>query len=319
MTVREWAVYWQEKYDAPAVRRTSYVAHRYVLENHIIPGLGERELTELTSDVIGDFLAQCKAHGNRRSGGPLSEVTMGHIWRLLTCILDRAVEEGRLVKNPARAFQYPTVRKVKAETLTDQKIEDYLDVAGELGYLPIFLLALEQGLRQRELIALKWSDLDVKNRTLTIYEERTVEYGKLVEHGDRTRTIHLPKFTVEQLVQEHEKHPSSEAMLIHPGTLKPYSPQMIRQLHKRVLERAGLEHISFKNLRHTCVVRALGGRQNVRKLSALLGHTKAYVTRQGYWEYLPKIEREKAVCSPCDPVEEEMRQAADKLGELFAI
>ena len=131
--------------------------------------------------------------------------------------------------------------------------------------------------------------------------------------------IGLPRFTVEQLIREHEKHPSSEAMFIHPGTLKPYSPGMIRLLHKRVLEQAGLEHISFKNLRHTCVVRALENKQNVKTLSAMLGHTRASVTRQGYREYLPKAERRKDVCAPCDHAEEEMRQAADKLGELFTI
>ena len=319
MTVREWAEHWQEKYDAPAVRRTSYEAHRYVLGNHIIPSLGEWELTELTAGMVGEFLTERRAHGNRRTDGPLSEVTMGHIWRLLTCILDRAVEEGQMAENPARAFHYGTERQVKAAVLTDREIEIYLDVAGELGYLPIFLLALEQGLRQRELIALKWSDLDVKTRTLTIHEERVVECGKLVEHGSKTRTIGLPRFTVEQLIREHEKHPSSEAMFIHPGTLKPYSPGMIRLLHKRVLEQAGLEHISFKNLRHTCVVRALENKQNVKTLSAMLGHTRASVTRQGYREYLPQTKQEKAMCDTCAPSEAEMRQAADKLGELFIV
>lgn len=219
MIVREWAEYWQEKYDAPAVRRTSCEAHRYVLGNHIIPCLEECELTELTAGMVREFLTERRTHGNRRNGGPLSEVTMGHIWRLLTCILDRAVEERKLAENPARAFQYPTVRQVKAETLTGQEIEYYLDAAGELGYLPIFLLALEQGLRQRELIALKWSDLDVKTRTLTIHEGRVVECGKLVDYGGKTRTIDLPRFTVGQLIREYEKHPSSGAMFIHPGTL----------------------------------------------------------------------------------------------------
>ncbi len=180
-----------------------------------------------------------------------------------------------------------------AETLTNQEIENYLDAARELGYLPIFLLALEQGLRQRELIALKWSDLNIKNRTLTIHEERVVECGKLVEYGDKTRTICLPEFTVKQLMQEHEKHPSSEAMFIHPGTLKPYSPEMIRLLHNRVLDRAGLEHISFKNLRHTCVVRALESGQDVRELSALLGQTRASVTRQGICPG-PKMSKQRA-------------------------
>ncbi len=301
MTLREWTEHWQAKYDAPTVRRTSYEAHRYVLENHIIPGLGARELTELTVDVVGDFLAQRRAHGNCRNGGPLSEVTVGHIWRLLTCVLDRAVEEGQLAENVAREFQYPTKRQVIAETLTNQEIEDYLDAARELGYLPIFLLALEQGLHQRELIALKWSDLGIKNRTLTIHEERVVECGKLVEYGDKIRAICLPEFTVKQLMQEHEKHPSSEAMFIHPGTLKPYSPAMIRLLHKRVLERAGLEHISFKNLRHTCVVRALESGQDVQELSTLLGHTRASVTRQGYREYLPEPRMNRRRAAPVIP------------------
>lgn len=174
-------------------------------------------------------------------------------------------------------------------------------------------------MRQRELIALKWGDLNIENRILSIREERTVECGKLVEHGGKTRTIDLPQFTVEQLVQEHEKQLSSEAMFIHLGTLKPYSPEMIRLLHKRVLERAGLEHISFKNLRHTYVIRALGRGEDTRTISAVLGHTRASVTRQGYREYLPKAEQEKAVCGLCVIAEEEMRQAADMLGELFTI
>lgn len=319
MTVREWAEYWQRKYDAPTVRRTTYEAHRYVLENHIIPCLGKWNLTELTSDMVGDFLAERRVHGNCRNGGPLSEVTMGHIWRLLTCILDRAVSEGKLAENPARAYQYPVVRQVKAETLSDQEIEDYLEAAEELGYLPIFLLALEQGLRQRELIALKWSDLNVELRTLTVHEKRTVERGKLVEHGDKTRTIDLPQFTVEQLIQEHKKHPSSEAMFIHPGTLKPYSPEMVRLLHKRVLERAKLEHISFKNLRHTCAVRALETGQDERKLSAMLGHARTSVTQQGYQEYLLQIGQKRDVHSLCGSSEEKMRRAADKLGEAFRL
>lgn len=316
MTVREWTEYWQETYDAPSVRRTTYEAHRYVLENHIVPCMGERDLTELTSDMVGEFLAERRTHGNRRNGGVLSEVTMGHIWRLLTCILDRAVSEGKLAENPARAYRYPVVRQIKAETLNSQEIEDYLESAEELGYLPIFLLALEQGLRQRELIALKLSDLNVEARTLTVHEKRAVECGKLVEYGGKTRTIDLPQFTVEQLIQEHERHPSSEAMFIHPGTLKPYSPEMIRLLHKRVLERAGLEHISFKNLRHTCVVQALEAGQDKKTLSAMLGHTRTSVTQHGYREYLPKTKRREDMC---DPTEKKMRQAADKLGQLFTI
>lgn len=122
-------------YDVPVMRRTNDKAHRYVLGDHIIPCLGECELAELTAGMMGELLAERRAHGDRRDGGTLSEATMGHIWRLLTCILDRAVEEERLAEDPARASQYLTVRRVKAETLTDREKEDTRQAADKLGEL----------------------------------------------------------------------------------------------------------------------------------------------------------------------------------------
>lgn len=110
----------------------------------------------------------------------------------------------------------------------EREIDEYLSAAQELGYLLIFLLALEYGLQQRELIALKWSDVDPKRSTLSIYEDRVVSYRQLVEYGEMRRTIVLPQFVTEQLVKEHLKHPHSEVLFIHPGTLKPYSPAVIR-------------------------------------------------------------------------------------------
>ena len=48
MTLREWAVFWQERYDKPTVRPTTFAAHGYLLKNHILPQLGEIELNALT-------------------------------------------------------------------------------------------------------------------------------------------------------------------------------------------------------------------------------------------------------------------------------
>ena len=89
---------------------------------------------------------------------------MRHIHRLLQQCLDQAIRDGLITDNPARAFCYPKPKKVSANVLTPTEVEDYLDAARRLGYLPMFLLALTAGLRQGELIALKWSDLDVNER-----------------------------------------------------------------------------------------------------------------------------------------------------------
>ena len=90
---------------------------------------------------------------------------MRHIHRLLQQCLDQAMRDGLIGDNPARAFHYSKPKKVNADVLTPLEMEDYLDAAEQLGYLPMFMLALTTGLRQGELIALKWSDLDIENRT----------------------------------------------------------------------------------------------------------------------------------------------------------
>ena len=91
MKLKEWIPIWQEQYDAPAVRPSTYEAHRYVLENHILPRLGKWELNELTNGRIRRFYAQCRNTGNHRTNEPLSDVTMRHIMILLRKILRQAM------------------------------------------------------------------------------------------------------------------------------------------------------------------------------------------------------------------------------------
>ena len=125
---------------------------------------------------------------------------MRHIHRLLQQCLDQAIRDGLLTENPAKAFRYRKSTTVKANIMTPLEMEDYLDAAERLGYLPMFMLALTTGLRQGELIALKWSDLDIESRTLTIAEKRAVERRELVEYGSQTRSIRLTQEVVDLLI-----------------------------------------------------------------------------------------------------------------------
>lgn len=61
MTLREYVLRWQEVYDKPQSRPTTYAAHGYIFKNHIFPGLGEIPLSELTVEQVGDFLAERRA------------------------------------------------------------------------------------------------------------------------------------------------------------------------------------------------------------------------------------------------------------------
>ena len=317
MTLREYINFWQETYDKHQSRPTTYAAHNYVFKNHILPGLGDTQISELTSEMVGEFLEERKRFGNhRRSGFGLGEETMRHIHRLLQQCLNQAIRDGLLTENPAKAFRYRKSTTVKANIMTPLEMEDYLDAAERLGYLPMFMLALTAGLRQGELIALKWSDLNMKKRTLTIAEKRAVERRKLVEYGSQTRSIRLTPEVVDLLIMEHSKHPSSPLMFMHPATLKPYSPQMVRRMHKEIIIEAGLDHIRFTDLRHTCAIASLRNGMEAKELAQMLGHARTSMTRQNYTPYLPH-KKKKDGESPSEASQAELKQAANVLDNLL--
>ena len=107
MTLREYIIFWQETYDKHQSRPTTYAAHNYVFKNHILPGLGDIPLSELTSEMVGEFLEERRRFGNHRPGSSgLGEETMRHIHRLLQQCLDQAMQDGLLTRIPPRAFHY---------------------------------------------------------------------------------------------------------------------------------------------------------------------------------------------------------------------
>ena len=317
MTLREYIIFWQETYDRYQSRSTTYAAHNYVFKNHILPGLGDVLLSELTSEMVGDFLEERRRFGNHRPGSSgLGEETMRHIHRLLQQCLDQAIRDGLMSDNPARAFRYSKPKKVNANVLTPLEMEDYLNTAERLGHLPMFMLALTAGLRQGELIALKWSDLDIENWTLTIAENRAVVRRELVEYGSQTRTIALTPEVIDLLIREHDKHPSSPLMFMHPATLKPYSPQMVRRMHDEIIKEAGIDHIRYVDLRHTCAILALKNGMDTKEMARMLGHYRPTITRQNYEPYLPhKVQKDEDI--PNEATQGELQQAANILDNLL--
>ena len=317
MTLREYILFWQETYDKSQSRPTTYAAHNYVFKNHILPGLGDILLAELTSEMVGEFLEERRRFGNHRPGSSgLGEETMRHIHRLLQQCLDQAIRDGLLTENPAKAFRYRKSTTVKANIMTPLEMEDYLDAAERLGYLPMFMLALTTGLRQSELIALKWSDLDIERRTLTIAENRAVVRRELVEYGSQTRSIRLTPEVVDLLIMEHSKHPSSPLMFMHPATQRPYSPQMVRRMHDEIIKEAGIDHIRYVDLRHTCAILALKNGMDTKELAQMLGHYRPTITRQNYEPYLLYTAK-KDEDIPNEATQGELQQAANVLDTLL--
>lgn len=318
-TMESWGRYWLEHHDKPNVRPSTYGAHRYLMENHIILGLGKVPLAELTEGKVAVFLEEVRLHGNHRPESKcyplMSDNTMRHIHRLLCQCLRQAVQEGVIISNPADAFHYAKPTMVVAHPLSALEVEDYLDAAEELGHLAMFTLTLTSGLREGELIALLWSDLDMEQKELTIQEERVVKSGKPVVYGKRKRVVPLTHQTVRLLEAEHQKHPNNSWMFPHPGTGKPYSRTMIRRIHDKILKKAGIDHIRLEDLRHTFAIHSLQSGMKAKKLSAILGHTRADFLARSYQPYLRKKGVVRASRTDCCPAVDELERVAEILGK----
>ena len=143
-----------------------------------------------------------------------------------------------------------------------------------------------------------------------------MERRELVEYGDKSRTISLTPEVVKLLIEEHARHPSSPLMFMHPATQKPYSPQMVRRLHSEIIREAGLDHIRFEDLRHTCAVLSLQNGVGVEEVAQMLGHFRAAMTRQNYEDYLTYGTSQRMDKSG-KTTEKELQQAADLLDGLL--
>ena len=88
------------------------------------------------------------------------------------------------------------------------------------------------------------------------------------------------------------------------------------RMHSEILQRAGLDHVRFTDLRHTCAVNALKGGMEVRALSRMLGHAKTTTTRWDYSSYLPQSEMESEVCQKVSELDE-LKQASMQMENLF--
>ena len=143
-----------------------------------------------------------------------------------------------------------------------------------------------------------------------------MERRKLVEYKGGKRIISLTPEAVKLLRLEHAKHPGSPLMFMHPATQRPYSPQMVRRLHNEIIREAGLDHIRFADLRHTCAVLSLQNGMDTKEVSQMLGHFRTAMTRQNYALYLacPDAKDEN---KPTEASQEELRQAADILNNLL--
>ena len=139
----------------------------------------------------------------------------------------------------------------------------------------MLFLELCSGLRKGELIALLWTDLDVKSRTISVSKQAVrVKGGGVKVTAPKTSTSirieSIPEEAVKLLVEEHKKHPNNPYMFPSPVTGDMYYPDSVNNINDKILANLGLEHIRFHDLRHTFATIALQSGVDIRTVSGML-------------------------------------------------
>ena len=290
-TVASWLRTWYELYAKPSVRTATANRYQLIIEQYTVPRIGNIKLKKLTTrhlqKLYKELLESGRIHVGKSQDKGLSTTTVHSVHLMLHCAMDRAVKERLIPRNPCEDCIVPKPRKLDMKILPPEHMKAYLEAAERRGLLPMFYLELVSGLRKGELVALRWDDLDIQQRTISVSKQYVRNPDGSLEltrpkTENSVRLVSIPQAAVELLIQEHDKHPDSPYLFPSPLTGEMYHPDSVVNLHKKILRDAGLGHLRFHDLRHTFATTALQNGVDVKTVSSMLGHFDAGFTLRTY-------------------------------------
>lgn len=290
MKLNEWLNMWLEKYVKHTIKSRTYFTYKNMIRLHINPILGNKELVEINTELLQNFINYKVEQGNLVNGKPLATNTVLAIKTVLKRALTFAVHLGLIKKECFSLISLPKSyeKEVDAFELTEQKIiEDYCLKSNKSNYFGI-VLCLYSGIRIGELLALSWSDIDFEKKllfikhTVTTFKKNGVTITTLQEPKTKNskRIIPLPS-NILQYLKSIKKSSKSEFVI----STRKHGMVSIRSYQRtfdRLLKRCNIKHKNFHAIRHTFATRALESGMDVKTLSEILGHKNATITLNRY-------------------------------------
>lgn len=164
-TVGEWLTYWVEEIAAPAVRENTLSSYRVAVNVHLIPGVGGHRLDRLEPEHLERLYAKML-----RAGSAPATANQAH--RTIRTALGEAERRGRITRNPAKLAKAPRPDEIEVEPYSLDEVRQLLKAAGERHSSARWAIALALGLRQGEVLGLRWPDVDLDGGTLWVRRGR---------------------------------------------------------------------------------------------------------------------------------------------------
>ncbi len=312
LTVGEYLRRWLDHTAKNRVRDATWERYRQLVELYLTPILGGVGLARLTPLHV----EQCYADMGRRGASAWTRRIGGVV---LSAALKHAVRLGLIPANPAAgvAKARPIAREMLF--LTGRQARLLLDAARPHRLHALFALAVGTGMRQGELLALQWADVDLDRATVEVKRSLSWVRGKpqLKEPKSAAgrRTVVLPKFAVDAL-RDHRRAAAAAGLTAAPvfctrtGThigkhnlgRQVFRP-LLRRANALAAERAreaGGEPdlvpagLRFHDLRHTHATALVAAGHSVKAVSRRLGHAGIEITLRVYAHLMPNDDEKLA-------------------------
>jgi integrase len=269
----------------PTLKYATQKHYHYMLDVHLIPAFGNRQLRALTREELQAFLS-------RKLGAGLAWETVHHFKCGLSKILGAAEEWGYITDNLALKTKLPRRQHgPERQVLTPAQVRDLVAALGEPARSVTLLLALT-GLRVGELLALRWSNIDLKARVLRVCE--TVYDGHFDKPKTKrsARTIPIGTETAEIFTAIRPTTVEPNALVFATREALPLERwNLLRKHLKPAAKKLGLPGVTWHLLRHCHATMLDGVGTPIGTMQSLLGHSTPDITREIYLHAIPAEQR----------------------------
>jgi integrase len=285
-----------------SLHRRTWGHYKQVTHSYVIPRIGKLKIKDLRTDHIQRLY-------NNLLAKDVGVYTVRKIHTVLHSALAHATRTGVIGRNPASNAIQPKKPPKEMKICDESQISQLLVAVRGNRYEALVYLAVTTGMRQMELLGLKWTDLNWIKQTLKIERQLVRPYGDSIRFSSpKTRSgrrnLSLGDKTIlmlrEHYQRQHEERQAAgvrwqEHGLIFPNNIGgPMDPRNLLRDFRKILKAAGLPILRFHNLRHTEASLMLNTGIPVIIVSRRLGHSRPSVTLDVYGHLIPSMQAEAA-------------------------
>lgn len=259
-------------------------------------------LTRLTPAQVESAMAKLLERG-------LSAQTVRHARSTLRRALHDAMRDGLVTRNVAALARPPRLQRREMRALTPAEVDRLLRGTADTTHGPLFAVAVGSGLRLGELLGLRWSDVDLEARQLTVRRALTrADGGGWTFDEPKTarsrRTVMLPAVAVDGLRRQRARQAEErlaagaawqdqDGLVFTDALGRPLQPSAVSHAFRDAAERLGLP-VRLHDLRHTAASLLLAAGVPLKVVSETLGHSSIAITADVYSHVTPDLKREAA-------------------------